>query len=113
MSTLNWVKNRTGVYVTEQGSNSSGRWRRWSDGMLEQWFEEDSKKYTTAGQTVSLPKSFTGSGYFVSVRPFSTGSFSEFEFRIASRSASSFVVAAHAYSGYAVNTGILVYAAGY
>lgn len=110
---LNWVKWRTGVYVVEQGSNSSGRWRRWSDGFLEQWFENYSKTYTAAGQTVSLPKSFTGSGYFVSVRPFSTDSFSEFEFRIASRSASSFVVAAHAYGGYAVKTGILVYAAGY
>lgn len=67
---LNWVKGRTGVYVTEQGSNSSGRWRRWSDGFLEQWV---TKKVTSMvldwSGFVTFPQAFTTTTYQAVAQP--------------------------------------------
>lgn len=70
MNTLNWVKSRTGVYVTEQGSNSSGRWRRWSDGLLEQWcsYVRSAGKIADFTTFVSFPKAFTTTGYYAFVQ---------------------------------------------
>lgn len=49
--------------VIESGSNANGRYRKWSDGLIEQW------GVGTCGNTVSLPTNFSNTNYIVIVSP--------------------------------------------
>ena len=83
--------------------------------MLEQWFQVASTTYNSnTKKAVSIPKAFTTTTYLVDVTMFKANSdVNECAFLVRSRSASSFSVTCHAYSGYTQTVELLVYAAGY
>ena len=58
-----YVDDKTSLTVIESGSNANGRYRKWSDGTIEQWGTG------TVGNTITLPKAFPNTNYMVLVSP--------------------------------------------
>lgn len=101
------------AYIKGTWHSGSSWYRIWSDGFIEQGFYVQSRTWTTSAYSVSFPKSFTSTDYYVSLQAGTGKGINECEFWVYSKTSSSIDIALTAYDGRSQTSGMHVYACGY